>query len=293
MAADDEPVVSVIVPMRNEAAHIGEQLAALADQDPGEPWELVVVDNGSTDGSAGIVEAMRPRLPSLRLVSAPDARNGAEARNIGVSAARGSLLLHTDADDVVGPRWARALVDVLRDHDLASGPIEVTRLNPPGSFGWREAVHEPWPVSGGFLPYASTANLGIRREAFDAIGGFDGRLRRAADVDLSWRAQLAGFTTGSAPDALVHRRLRSSPVALFRQHHGYARSGATLAAKFRRHRLPRAPWRFALHEWGFLVVRAPRLGDADFRRSWMVVAGRRVGHLQGLLEVAARRRPAR
>src|SRR5439155_25008770 len=84
-------LVSVVMPVRNEEENIGEQLAALADQIYPGAWEVVVVDDGCTDRSIGIVEKWRPRLPLLRVVRT--SRQGLNrARNMGAAAALGDLL---------------------------------------------------------------------------------------------------------------------------------------------------------------------------------------------------------
>ena len=90
---------------RNAEAHLGGQLEALAAQECDLPWELVVSDNGSTDRSLAIVREYRDRLPRLVVVDSSARRGPAAARNDGVRAAGGSLIVFCDTDDVVGPGW--------------------------------------------------------------------------------------------------------------------------------------------------------------------------------------------
>src|SRR5688500_9296124 len=96
---------SVVVPVRDGAATIGEQLAALAQQDFPGSWEVVVADNGSRDGTADVVRSFRDRLPGLRLVDASARPGASHARNAGAAAATGEVLAFCDADDVVDPGW--------------------------------------------------------------------------------------------------------------------------------------------------------------------------------------------
>ena len=81
------------------------------------------------------------------------------------------------------------------------------------SHGWREVVTKP-AVAFAYLPFAATANLGFRRELFDAIGGFDNSLRRASDVDFAWRAALAGARLEAVPEAVVAYRLPATLMDL-------------------------------------------------------------------------------
>src|SRR3954452_16520200 len=83
---DEAPLLSVVIPCRNAGEHLERQLDALASQETAFPWELVVVDNGSSDDSMQIVETYEDRI-RLRVVSAPDRANAAYARNVGADAA--------------------------------------------------------------------------------------------------------------------------------------------------------------------------------------------------------------
>src|SRR5207244_3518041 len=91
-------LISVIVPVYNAMPMLAEQLEALSKQTYRGPWELIIADNGSSDGSREIAEAWRSRIPSLRVVDASARRGPATARNVGVEAATGGLLAFCDAD---------------------------------------------------------------------------------------------------------------------------------------------------------------------------------------------------
>lgn len=108
-AAQHEVKLSVIIPCLNAERTIGEQLAALAAQRWSERWEVIVADNGSTDGTLEVVRRFAGRLPELRVVDASQRRGSGYARNRGAAVARGEWLAFCDADDVVAPGWVAAM----------------------------------------------------------------------------------------------------------------------------------------------------------------------------------------
>ncbi len=125
-------LVSVVIALRNKGPWIGAQLEALAAQRYAGPWEVVVVDNGSTDDGPQVARAMAEPLPELRVVDASDRRGTSHARNVGAHAARGDLLLYCDGDDVVAPGWIEAMVEAAaqgrpRGGPAALGPCSTTR----------------------------------------------------------------------------------------------------------------------------------------------------------------------
>jgi glycosyltransferase involved in cell wall biosynthesis len=130
-------LVTVVLPVRNGERHLGRQLAALAGQSYPDPWELLVVDNGSTDGSREVARSFAGELPQLRIVDASSHRGLNYARNIGVDAARGDLLAFCDADDAADPGWLAGLVDAAAGADIAGGVLDGQELNGPVARAWR------------------------------------------------------------------------------------------------------------------------------------------------------------
>jgi glycosyltransferase involved in cell wall biosynthesis len=221
--------ISVILPCYNGAATIAVQLEALVNQQWGGEWELVVVNNGSTDDSMKIVEQYRDRLPDLKIVQAHDfskPRLGvAHSYNTGVKAASGDVFCFCEADDEVSPGWLAAMAEALCLYDSVAGPLEYTRLNEP----WLVAAcnYGKWYQSEGLmdsdishpphLPFSFGCNLGMKRSVYEAVGDFNLEVSTAWDADYCWRIQLAGFPLHFAPDAVVHYRLRHSYAAMYRQ----------------------------------------------------------------------------
>ncbi|MFJ4918760.1 glycosyltransferase [Streptomyces sp. NPDC088725] len=289
--AAGQDLVSVVVPARDAAATLGRQLDALAAQDYPGRWEVVVVDDGSTDGTAGTAESRRPVLPELRIVRAGGSGGVNRARNIGCEHSRGRLLLFCDADDLVATGWMTALVRALGRAGAVGGALERRTLNGPAALAARPPAAVPALAdSFGFLPYPWGANCGVHRDLWEKLGGFDPAYTYGSDdVEFFWRVQLSGAELAFAPDALVHYQLRDSPWQMARQYYRYGRSHPMLYRRFAADGMPRAPAAGACREWGRLLLRAGELRMSDERRAvWLVRAGMRAGRLSGSLRQRVR-----
>jgi len=272
------------MPCRNEAGRIARQLTALAEQTTTSAWEVVLVDNGSTDATREVARSFSDRLPRLRIVDASDRAGRHHACNAGVAHAHGSSILFVDADDVVAPGYLEAMAAALRGHAVVAARLEHSELDEPWMDGVGSAIQTHGLQEGfGFLPYGAGCSLGIRREAFDAIGGFHEDATYCEDVDLSWRAQLSGYHIEFVPDAVVHYQSRPTLSAMYRQHRNYAAAQAYLYRSYRAAGMPGRPLRAAGAEWWAVVRAVPVLRSRDQVARWTRRAGRCVGRLRGSL----------
>lgn len=226
--------LTVIIAAFDGAALIGAQLDAVLAQEGAGSYEVVVADNGSSDHTTVVVEAYERRDRRVRQIDASRKRGQCFARNQGAAATAAALLVFVDQDDIVRPGYLAAMRAALRDHELVAARLEVDTLNP----AWAATSRRPAQVESlgsglGFLPYAGGQTLGIRHELFDAIGGFDPTMPGAAeDVDLCWRAQLAGASLTYAPDAVVQYRYRTSLLAQARQAFAYGDAQVALYQRY-------------------------------------------------------------
>ena len=118
------------MPVLDAAATLGAQLDALAGQDYEADWEVVIADNGSTDGSQEVAKKWAQTRPNVRLIDASSQGRGPNhARNAGANAATGDFLAFCDADDVVSASWLSALADAARGADVVAGRLDVQELN--------------------------------------------------------------------------------------------------------------------------------------------------------------------
>jgi GT2 family glycosyltransferase len=285
------PEVSVLIPVRNGMPHLSTQLAALARQTYRGPWEAVVSDNGSTDGSLRVIEAARAQLP-LRLVDSRQATGRSGALAVAAGAARGRLLLFCDADDVVADDWVERMVAALERHPAVGGYLDEDALNPPSVRAWRPpATPGELPAPFGLLPAPIGANCGVWREAYEKVGGFDQGFRGAAaeETDLFWRLQLAGYRLGYAPAAVVAYRHRATLPSMLRQWRGYGRGRAHLAARYQAlGLLPAESWRDAADTSGWLAVHLVDCVRGPVRRvNYLRTLAHVIGQVEGSREAGA------
>jgi glycosyltransferase involved in cell wall biosynthesis len=275
-------LVSVVIPVFQGATFLGEQLEALSRQTYRGKWELLISDNGSTDGTLGRALAWQGTLP-LRIVDASRRRGVAHARNAAVEAARGEYILICDADDVVDQQWMEYMVEALSQHDIVTGRGDRQLLNPPDLFEWMGEVDQSDAESDyGYLRYAAGGNLGMRREVAQTLAGFDESLLRAEDIDWSWRAQYAGYEVHFEERAVVHYRHASGIRTVMSK---CFRGGMTEPLLYRRHRhrgLQASPHAEALETWRWLWRNAPAaLREPALTNRWIANLARRSGRVVG------------
>jgi glycosyltransferase involved in cell wall biosynthesis len=275
--------VSVIVPFRNAAPYFHQHLEALARENFPSAWEVIAVDNGSTDESRQIAETFRGRL-NLRIVEARDKVGAGYARNVGARNASARKLLFIDADDEVAPGYVAAMAAALDRHEFVTSAFDHKTLNP----AWVQDAHglvwrdpdDPLFVQFGVLPFAG-GSIGISRDAFDAAGGFPEDLPRMQDIAFSWEVQLAGKTLHYIPDAVYRVRYRSTLPGLFRQ--GLA-GGSTAPLLYRRYRsagMERRTIVQMLKSWMRLALRLSSARTKADLAPLILELGRQIGRAKG------------
>lgn len=202
-----EPTVSVIIPCFNCASPILLTLSALARQSiPSHRFEVIVVDDGSTDDSVGAIQPAVGPLP-LCLVHEENRGPGA-ARNTGADHARGSLLVFLDADMIAAPDMLASYVTASRSYDRAiligrQLPWPEAFASPPcHTFNYMLARDPGADVMEAPFHYVASGNFALPADLFFELGGFDERLRMTEDTDLAYRAHLASARFIYLPQAV-------------------------------------------------------------------------------------------
>jgi GT2 family glycosyltransferase len=224
------PKISVVVCSYNGGRTIGECLEGLSRLKYPD-FEVVVVDDGSTDATAEIAGGY-----DVRLISTEN-RGLSEARNTGMRAANGEIVAYIDDDTRPDPDWLIYLAaGFLRsDHAGIGGP----NVSPTGDGLVADCVAcapgNPVHVliSDTEAEHIPGCNMAFRKDRLEALGGFDARFRVAGDdADLCWRMREEGWTLGFAPSAMVWHHRRGTVGDYWRQQKGYGKADAMLARKW-------------------------------------------------------------
>jgi len=276
--------ISIIMPCLNEEAFIRDQLDALEAQQCRSSWELLVADNGCSDGSMEIVKEYHSRIPHLRIIDAAATKGQAFAKNRAAREAQGDALLFVDADDVVGSGWLEAMESALEERRFVAARFDIDRLNPawirqsypnPQRVGLNHYSYPP------YLPHAGGSSLGVRRLLHEAIGGFDETMPVLEDTDYCWRIQLAGTPLSFVRDAVVHVRYPSDMYSIFLQAQQWGVYNVAIYKRYRPRGMPRLPVLAGLRKWLALVLRVPRLASRRGRVAWIRNFGWRLGRVRG------------
>jgi succinoglycan biosynthesis protein ExoA len=239
----DRPFISVIVPVRNEAAFIAGTLRQLLTQDyDPRQFEVLVADGGSTDSTGEIVAALQRRHANLRLLANAGGWSSA-GRNVAIQAARGDIIVLVDGHcDLDNARYLSNLADAFEE----SGAACVGRPQPldvPGATPLQRTValarasrlgHHPashiYSDAEGFVPPQSVA-IAYRRAVFETIGLFDESFDACEDVELNHRVAKAGLPCWFTPKVRVRYHPRGTLLGLCRQMFRYGRGRARLLRK--------------------------------------------------------------
>jgi glycosyltransferase involved in cell wall biosynthesis len=196
------PLVSVMIGAYNAAPYLGEAIESVFAQEY-EPIELIVVDDGSTDGTAEVARS----FGRVRVISQENGGNGA-ARNRAVGEASGDLYAFLDADDrFTAGKLAlqKAALDADPGLDMVFGHVREF-LSPELDEDTRARLRPPAPEP---MPWTAPNLMLVRRESFERVGPFTTAVRVGVTVDWFARAKEAGLRYSILPEVVLERRLHT------------------------------------------------------------------------------------
>jgi glycosyltransferase involved in cell wall biosynthesis len=274
--------VSVITPVRDGRAFLGEAIASVQAQTV-QDWEMLIVDDGSTDGSAELAAAAARADPRIRLVASGARRGAAAARNAGIRRARGDYIALLDADDLFEPEKLRIELAAMAAHPTAA------LVYGPTLWWWPHEARAPWLepmhrlaglhqapelfvrvlVDRGF-DAPCTCGVLMRRAAVAVVGGFEEAFSLYEDQTL-WAKLMLRWP--------VH--VHGTPVARYRQHPQSTSAQAERAGRYH----PQHPHaaRAEFLSWAGAEARAAGLGsDGRLQRALRLAMSAYPGRGEGL-----------
>ena len=237
------PTVSIIVPCRNEQAHIHARVRSILRQDlPPEEFEIIVADGMSGDGTRDILQQLAAEAPCLRVIDNPG-RIVSTGLNTAIRVARGSVIVRMDAHTEYASDYVRQCLTVLRETgaDNVGGPAR-TKSQGTLQSAICVAYHSPFAVGGArfhqveYEGYVDAVPYGCwPRKVFDQIGLFDEELVRNQNDEFNLRLTWVGGKIWQSPRIQSWYRPRSSLRCLFRQ---YMQYGYWKVRVIQKHRMP-------------------------------------------------------
>ncbi len=259
-----EPVISVIMPVYNAERYVGEAVRSILGQTRGD-FELIIVDDGSTDGSGAILRGLAGKDGRIQLVSR--ANTGlTRALNEAAGLARGEFLARMDADDVAMAERLARQVEYMEGHGdcvavggaaacMTAEGWEIDTWLPPGEHEEIDRLH----IEGLGTGLAHPAVL-MRREAFERAGGYRAECEPAEDLDLWLRLAEGGGRLGNVREVVLRYRMHVGSVLMVRRRAQWERTWEVIGAARARRGLA-------------AIVPAAWGGDADVaertRRMWV------------------------
>ena len=230
------PFASVVIPALNCIQEADDCIAALQAQDyPADRFEIIVVDNGSDDGTAERVQALGVHLERM-----PE-KGRSKAQNAGLKAARGEIILTTDMGCIARPDWISNVVACFRDPAVGCVAGDITMLPTEDNMALRYQARKRYmsPLHAlsrrklPFLPFADGANSSFRRAVFDEIGGFESSFFKAADVEICYRILvLTEWKIVFCPDCLMQEAGEPDLKTLQHQRYRMGMGSHLLRARF-------------------------------------------------------------
>lgn len=210
------PFFSVVVPCYNAARFIAATLQAVREQSF-QDWDAIVVDDGSTDNSAAIVERIAEDDKRIRLIRRPNS-GVSKTRNAGASAAAGACIAFLDADDTWHPAYLERMAGHLRRNSRIGVSFAIARIvdaegKPTGALSSQKSSGLDTFDFLSTNPTTTCSNLIVRRDVFERLGGFPEELCHAEDQLFLIRAHLAGVPIEGYPEALVDYRINEKGLS--------------------------------------------------------------------------------
>ena len=232
------PAITILVPCHNEAEHIEETLLRAAAVDYPD-FEIIAVNDGSTDGTAALLDELATRIPNLRIVRLAANQGKATALNAGALLARNDLLVCIDGDALIDPHALRWFARAFRRGDVG-GVAGNPRIRNRTTILGRIQVSEFSSITGlirraqttyGRLYTVSGVICAFRKRALEEAGWWSARTV-TDDINITWKLQIAGWRVAYEPNAIAWILMPETLRGLWTQRLRWAEGGAQMMIDF-------------------------------------------------------------
>ena len=286
MADSTEPLeVTIVLLTRNRADLVEQTLASLAEQEWDGDWDILFLDNDSTDETPAILERWADKMPvATRTVIATGGRGVPYVRNAAVAATDARSVVFVDDDDVLRPGFVAAMGAALRDHEFVGPRHEYHTLNDERTARDRTGQTTALTRFDG-VPVVAGGGFGCRRGVWHQVGGNDETFGTGQDIDFSMRvAALGTVTPYFCADAVYCVRVRRTTRSAFRQGRRMARAAVRVHKVHTSHVRPQPDaTRRWLRRWVALTLRVRGLRVETNRPRWAFDIGHEIGRITGMI----------
>jgi glycosyltransferase involved in cell wall biosynthesis len=239
-------MISLIVPVYNDSVGIAATLQSALSQSYHD-FEILVVDNGSTDDTRDVIRNYTQDHDHIHLLVEDEIQGSYAARNKGIQHADGDVLAFIDADETVDADWLETALQAMNEQDADYLGCNVELTLPEETLVGRYNARTGFPVKQ-YLEtehYAPTCALLVRREVFEDVGPFDARLISGGDREFGERVHDAGYEQGYTADATVYHPARTDFASLakknFRVGRGFCQKQRYYPDRFGKPGIPPTP----------------------------------------------------
>ena len=280
MDTPSTPAATIIVPTFNRAPILGECLEALLNQEYPADYEVIVVDDGSSDETPALLSEWSTRHGRRMRAFRQQNSGPARARNRGAREAHGRILAFTDDDCVAEPSWLASLVQTIENAEcgVAAGVMINRESTWVSRYIVKEAVIDQHLAADGSVRELITGNFGIRSDVFHREGGFDEQIKVAGgeDTEFGLRLQSNGYRIAYAPEARVLHRSHLFFRDYLRMIYRHGRGRRRLAERFGEYRIT---WPHLRLLWNAWPLRRWMIRDYDRYRRLGVPTAETGGYL--------------